>query len=51
MQLYNEQLSDLLEDDPKAASKQKLLIHESKQDGIYVEGINEVVVEDADQCL
>lgn len=51
LQLYNEQLSDLLEDDPKAARNQKLLIHESKQDGIYVEGINEVVVEDADQCL
>lgn len=51
LQLYNEQMADLLEDDPKAAKEQKLLIHENKQDGIYVEGLNEIVVEDPEQCL
>jgi hypothetical protein len=51
LQLYNEQMADLLEDDPKAAKDQKLLIHENKQDGIYVEGLNEIVVEDPEQCL
>lgn len=40
MQLYNEHLTDLLEDDPKVAKEQKLLIHQNKQDGIYVEGLN-----------
>jgi hypothetical protein len=44
-------MTDLLEDDPKAAKEQKLVIHENKQDGIYVEGLNEVVVEDPEQCL
>ena len=44
-------MADLREDDPKAAKSQKLLIHENKQDGIYVEGLNEVVVEDPEQCL
>lgn len=44
-------MADLLEDDPKAAKDQKLLIHENKQDGIYVEGLNEIVVEDPHQCL
>jgi hypothetical protein len=29
-------MADLLEEDPKVAKEQKLLIHENKQDGIYV---------------
>ena len=44
-------MTDLLEDDPKTAKEMKLVIHENKQDGIYVEGLNEVVSEDAQQCL
>ena len=44
-------MTDLLEDDPKVAKEQKLIIHENKQDGIYVEGLNEIVVEDPQQCL
>ena len=49
LQIYNEQMADLLHDEPR--QPQKLLIHENKQDGIYVEGLNEVAVEDPDQCL
>lgn len=41
---------DLLEDD-KSQMDKKLLIHENKNDGIYVEGLSEIEVTDADQCL
>jgi centromeric protein E len=51
LQIYNEYMTDLLEDDHKMAKEKKLVIHENKQDGIYVEGLNEVVVEDPQQCL
>ena len=51
LQIYNEHMTDLLEDDPKVSKEKKLIIHENKQDGIYVEGMNEVVVEDPQQCL
>ena len=42
-------MMDLLEDD-KGNSK-KLLIHENKTDGIYVEGLNQIEVADFDQCV
>jgi hypothetical protein len=29
----------------------KMFIHENKQDGVYVEGINEVEVGDIEECL
>lgn len=29
-------MADLLEDDPKLVKDHKLIIHENKQDGIYV---------------
>lgn len=41
---------DLFEDD-KAQMNKKMLIHENKNDGIYVEGLNEVEVSDIDHCL
>lgn len=44
-------MADLLEEDPKVAKEQKLAIHENKKDGIYVEGLNEIVVDDPQQCL
>jgi centromeric protein E len=28
-----------------------MFIHENPTDGIYIEGLNEMVVDDADQCL
>ena len=50
LQLYNENMMDLLEDD-KAQMNKKMLIHENKTDGIYVEGLNEIEVNDVDHCL
>lgn len=51
LQLYNENMLDLLQDDAKAAKQKKMHIHENEKDGIYIEGLNEMLVEDADQCL
>lgn len=42
---------DLLEDDFKKAKEKKMFIHENEKDGIYIEGLNEILVEDVDQCL
>ena len=42
---------DLLEDDFKKAKEKKMYIHENEKDGIYIEGLNEMLVEDVDQCL
>ena len=50
LQLYNEQMMDLFEDDKTKINK-KMIIHESKNDGIYVEGMNEIQVKDVDHCL
>lgn len=50
LQLYNENMMDLFEDDKDKANK-KMLIHENKNDGIYVEGLNEVEALDVDHCL
>jgi hypothetical protein len=50
IQLYNEQMMDLLESN-KANMEKKLVIHSNKTDGIYVEGLVEAEVSDADQCL
>ena len=41
LQLYNENMMDLFEDDKQKMNK-KMLIHENKDDGIYVEGLNEI---------
>ena len=43
LQLYNENMMDLFEDDKTKMTK-KMIIHENKEDGIYVEGLNEIVV-------
>lgn len=43
-------MMDLFEDDKSQMSK-KMLIHENKDDGIYVEGLNEIEVSDLDHCL
>jgi centromeric protein E len=51
IQLYNENMLDLLQDDDKVAKEQKLVIHENKQDGIYVEGLTEEQVETVEDCL
>ena len=50
LQLYNENMMDLLEDDKSLLNK-KMVIHENKNDGIYVEGLNEVEVKDINHCL
>lgn len=42
-------MMDLLEED-KATNK-KLMIHENKTDGIYVQGLTEVEVSDFDECV
>jgi centromeric protein E len=42
---------DLLEDDFKKAKEKKMFIHENEKDGIYIEGLNEILVDDVDQCL
>lgn len=42
---------DLLEDDEKLAKQKKLLIHENKEDGIYVEGLSEIEVQNFDDCV
>ena len=44
-------MRDLLEPDPKKAKEQKLQVHENPKDGVYVEGLSEVVVADAEQCI
>ena len=41
---------DLLEDNKSNLNK-KMVIHENKNDGIYVEGLNEVEVKDVSHCL
>lgn len=41
---------DLFEDD-KTQMNKKMLIHENKNDGIYVEGLNEVEATDIEHCL
>ena len=41
---------DLFEDDRQKMNK-KMLIHENKDDGIYVEGLNEIEVENIQHCL
>lgn len=43
-------MMDLFEDD-KTQMNKKMLIHENKNDGIYVEGLNEVEATDIEHCL
>lgn len=37
-------MADLLAEDFKTNKETKLIIHENKNDGIYVEGLNEIIV-------
>jgi hypothetical protein len=48
VQVYNELVFDLLQD-PAAA--RPLTIHETVEDGVYVEGVAEFVVANAADCL
>ncbi len=47
-QIYNEMVFDLLHD-PSAS--RPLAIHETVEDGVYVEGLTEFVVANASDCL
>ena len=44
LQLYNEDINDLL-----APENQKLLVHENKENGVYVAGLREDIVGTPDQ--
>lgn len=42
---------DLLEEDEQLARNKKMVIHENKEDGIYVEGLCEVEVHCLEDCV
>ena len=48
VQIYNERIFDLLQD---SKSTNPLLIREDRAQGIYVDGLSEFVVQNANDCL
>ena len=48
LQVYNEGVYDLLRDPDEADA---LVIHETVEEGVFVEGLTEFVVESAGDCL